>query len=178
MDNICLDCGLCCDGTMFSKVDVGEADSVESLAASGVHVLSVDGKSAFRQPCSAFGAGCCSIYENRPAICRGYRCALRTRYDAGETSFGEARSRIVSAIDLRDRIRPELERLAESPGPHCLGDLYKLLDAKFAAIESPLRERRQDAEFLLNVNSLKILLLRHFERRPPSSEEAPQSSTS
>jgi Fe-S-cluster containining protein len=163
---------------MFRRVTVGEGDDVESLAASGMRVMDVDGKPAFRQPCPAFATGCCSIYEHRPAICRGYRCALRKSYDAGETSFGDARSLIVHAIALRDRIRPELERLAESPGPHCLEDLYKLLDVRIGAANPPLRERRQDAEFLLNLGSLKILLSQHFELRTSDLEDASQSSTS
>src|SRR6516164_4862180 len=81
---LCLQCGLCCDGTVFhhGRLDDGEQDFVESLGLpvepkpGGGHALSL--------PCPAFLDGCCSRYtEPRPAICGDYRCGLLNEYVAG-----------------------------------------------------------------------------------------------
>jgi uncharacterized protein len=170
MQNICLGCGLCCDGTMYRNVSVEQIDNIDLLVASGVNLVEIAGETKFRQPCAAFGAGSCSIYDDRPATCRRYRCRLRRRYDAGEVSFHDARFLIDSVIDLRGRIRPTLERLSESPGPHALADLYELMQAKLDVVKALFSTSRDYADFTLNAGSLTILLSRHFEL-PRSSAE-------
>ena len=116
------------------------ADDREPLAASGIRLMKSEDRTTFRLPCPAVAGGCCSIYERRPAICREVSCLLRLRYDAGLVSFDEARARIASAKELRDQIRPELERFFGSPG-HAIAELFKLLNAEVDGHPSALRER-------------------------------------
>ena len=47
-------------------------------------------KPAFRQPCTMFRDGCCSIYERRPHVCRRYECALLKRTLGGEIALEQA----------------------------------------------------------------------------------------
>ena len=163
MENICLGCALCCDGTIFTDVTMHEGDSAEHLAASGVDLLNLAGRTTFRLPCAAMGDGCCSIHADRPLVCREYDCHLRRRHDAGEVSFDHARFLIASVMELRDRIRPELARFFDVPGPHVIADLYPMLKSGVVGTESSLRARDQHADVLVDVAALRFLLLRHFE---------------
>jgi Fe-S-cluster containining protein len=176
MDNICLDCALCCDGTLFTSVPVTDADDREPLAASGVRLMKIEDRTAFRLPCPAVAKGCCSIYERRPAICREVSCLLRLRYDAGIVSFDEARSRIASGKELRDKIRPELERFFGESG-HAVAELFKLMHAEFDGQGSPLREVPENAGLLLDVTALRLLIRRHFDpsRWNPDEASRPES---
>lgn len=175
-DNICLDCALCCDGTLFTSVPVADADDREPLAASGVFLMKIEDRTTFRLPCPATAGGCCSIYERRPAVCREVSCLLRLRYDAGLVSFAEARSRIAEGKEFRDRIRPRLEQFFGSPG-HAVAELFKLMHAEFDGQASPLRERTENAELLLDVTALRLLIRRHFDpsRWNPDEASRPES---
>jgi len=161
MDNICLDCALCCDGTLFTSVPVAATDDREPLAA--MRLMKVEDRTTFRLPCPAVANGCCSIYDRRPAICREVSCLLRLRYDAGLVSFDEARSHIAEGKELRDRIRPELERFFGSPGPHAVAELFKELNAEVDGRPSALRARPEHADLLLDVTTLRLLIRRHFD---------------
>jgi Fe-S-cluster containining protein len=172
MDNICIDCALCCDGTLFTSVPVDATDEFGPLAASGARLLKIEDRTTFRLPCPAVAGGCCSIYDRRPAICREVSCLLRLRYDAGLVSFDEARSRIASAKELRDRIRPELEGFFGSPGPHAVSELFNLMHAEIDGHASALRERPEHAELLLDVTALRLLIRRHFDPSRWTPEEA------
>jgi len=172
VENICLGCGLCCDGTLFSYVELCEADRAEEVARSGLTLHRVDGKLRFPQPCSASQEGCCTVYEKRPQACRDYRCTLRVEYDEGKVSVPSARAFIANAIELRDRIRPQLERLVGPPQPLSIHRLYRLADSKLALADAGIAERRAHAELLLDMGALDVLLARHFRGGALEAPEA------
>ena len=66
---LCLSCGLCCDGSLFQlvKLEPGEAQSGLRL---------VPAHDAFAQPCGCLTGTRCDIYDDRPAACRRFRCRL------------------------------------------------------------------------------------------------------
>jgi Fe-S-cluster containining protein len=171
MSNICLGCGLCCDGTIFATVSLYPADDVHALRAAGVALPVPGGAASFHQPCPALSAGCCGVYEQRPGSCRDYRCALRRRYDGNEISFGEARTVIDTAIALRDAVRPELERLTQSTAPSSLKHMYRLAQTLLEAPDDPVRSRREHGRLLLAMASLQRFLARHFQL--PDSKPEP-----
>lgn len=62
LDNICFDCGLCCNGTIFDKVRVEGGDDL---------IL----------PCiNLTNENKCSIYENRPERCKVFECKILWAY--------------------------------------------------------------------------------------------------
>src|SRR5262245_48914366 len=88
---LCLRCGLCCDGTLFMRADLepGEEEFAESL---GLAVQPGRGGEPgnFQLPCTAFIDGRCSVYERgRPARCGSYRCNLLRRYVDGTNALDE-----------------------------------------------------------------------------------------
>ena len=141
----------------------------EMLERAGL-VFSTQGeKTSFRQPCSAFGAGCCTVYGDRPSECRRYRCLLLRRHEAGEVAEGDARALIVRAIALRDRVRSGLTALVDTKESTALDGMYRLMMAKFEAEPDPMAARRNHDELLLDVVALRVILAREFEPRDSES---------
>jgi hypothetical protein len=86
LSSLCQSCGLCCDGSLFGRVDL-ETEEVEGARKRRLRV--VRGGTSFEQPCSAFAVaaarrpgdrGRCTIYEDRPLSCRRFVCRLYETY--------------------------------------------------------------------------------------------------
>lgn len=86
---LCRRCGLCCDGTLFTRTPL-LPDEVERLAA--LVPLPGDGARApgLGQPCAALEGSRCTIYAERPSSCRRYECLLRGAVVEGEVGLDEA----------------------------------------------------------------------------------------
>jgi len=169
VESICVGCGMCCDGTMYRNVEVGGDDRLERLETAGLLLSTRDDVTAFRQPCSVFGGGCCSVYADRPAVCRDYRCLLLRRYEAGEATYDDARALIGRTIALRDRVRAGLDQLVSPDAPEALQGLYRLMTAKLEGLPDPAAARRERSGLLLDVAALRVLLSREFEPRDSKS---------
>jgi Fe-S-cluster containining protein len=82
---LCQSCGLCCDGSLFGRVDL-ESEEVER--ARKLRLKVVPSGKTFEQPCSALVTSgsddrarrSCSIYDERPLSCRRFACRLYERH--------------------------------------------------------------------------------------------------
>jgi hypothetical protein len=156
---------------MYRTVDVGSDDRTELLQAAGL-VLSTRGDvTSFRQPCSAFGSGCCSVYPDRPSVCRSYRCLLLRRHEAGEVSRDDALALIARTTHLRDRVRSGLADDLGVEDRQSLDGLYRLMMAKFDAEPDPAATRREHSDLLMTVAALRVILAREFEPRDSKSHQ-------
>ena len=163
---------MCCDGTMYRTVDVGGDDRTDQLERAGLVFFTRDDVTSFRQPCTAFGGGCCYVYEIRPSACRWNRCLLLRRVEAGEVTEDDARALIAQTTTLRDRVRAGLTGLVAPSHREALEGLYRLATVKFDAAPDPAAARREHAELLLEVAALRVLLSREFEPRDSKSHQA------
>src|SRR5262245_34179947 len=103
---LCLQCGLCCDGTLFyqARLRVGEEDLVESL---GLEIEpKPDGGIGMPLPCPKLIDGACSLYTvGRPAVCGEYQCSLLIGYQAGTANLSE----VLPIVQLVRSVARELE---------------------------------------------------------------------
>jgi Fe-S-cluster containining protein len=105
LSSLCEYCGLCCDGTLFGRVDLG---AEEVAGARGRRLRIVPGGRSFEQPCSALdvagrhpgGRRSCTIYEERPLSCRRFVCRLYEKYRCEGGSIEEALSVVRRARSL------------------------------------------------------------------------------
>jgi uncharacterized protein len=173
VENICDGCGLCCDGTLYSRVDIRSGDSIAFLERAGLRVvIGTDPmQSTFRQPCAASAAGRCTIYADRPIACRAYRCHLRRDYDVGSVSVEEARARIATATALRDQLRVRLQPLVGNAEQIPWHLLSKLAVERLERSEGDSRPPEY-ARVLLDIGALSMFLTRHFRVSPaqPSAD--------
>ncbi len=93
--SLCLECGLCCDGTLFGYV-VKEGGGPRAAT-----LLPAKQPGCFSQPCNALGARGCSIYEDRPTACRTFNCTVLTAHELGDATLDEAREAIAELKSRR-----------------------------------------------------------------------------
>ena len=118
---LCLACGLCCDGNLFTQVPL-RADEVEPMRRRGLPLLERGQGVALRQRCGALDGCRCDIYEARPAACRSYRCMLLTALAEDEVSLGDAlaiveRAHALLAAAPGEAAAPVRQRLAGGATP-------------------------------------------------------------
>jgi Fe-S-cluster containining protein len=156
--DLCNSCGLCCNGVLFDHVPV-EDDESDRLRQLGfdLHKRN-DGRQQFAHPCPMFAGNCCSIYAERPAACRSFRCALLVKLEADQVSLAEAMDRVAEAKTLVERIRGSLESRAVGTAGRQWSALLDEWKARPAAERSP----GSDAQLVLDLTVLNRVLDRHF----------------
>jgi Fe-S-cluster containining protein len=72
--NICLSCGLCCDGVLigFVQLDKEELSVMRTLK----DIEAFENSGLFLQPCANQDADGCNIYAQRPRQCDLFKCKL------------------------------------------------------------------------------------------------------
>ncbi len=102
LSELCMNCGLCCDGTLFRQVKVTAAER-DALVTLGIGVGTMSGAPVMWLPCGKLNGKCCTMYESRPGGCRAFVCALGARLTRKEISLDDAKA----------HVREMLERIAE-----------------------------------------------------------------
>ena len=107
VSSVCVGCGLCCDGTLFSHITaLDDNDLGLPLRLLGVEVIVEADPPAFALPCPAVAEGRCTIYDlHRPRACREFTCDLADAVASGAVTTGAARRIIADTIALRDKVR-------------------------------------------------------------------------
>ncbi len=97
LSSLCLHCGMCCDGTLFTQVPLRPAEA-EALRQRGLSLtVKEDGAVVLPQRCAALEGLCCTAYAERPDACRRYRCQLFNALAEGEVSLEEAKGVVDAA---------------------------------------------------------------------------------
>jgi Fe-S-cluster containining protein len=87
LEALCQSCGLCCDGSLFSRVPLGVSEQVpEQLGV----VTNEKGGRHVPQRCAALEGSVCRVYAQRPLACRRYECLLFGALREGEVALPEA----------------------------------------------------------------------------------------
>lgn len=87
---LCAQCGMCCNGVLFHKVELRSGDDAPALRELGFRVRRKQRTEYFEQPCVAFRGTHCAIYAARPERCRKFQCRQLERVAAGKISEAEA----------------------------------------------------------------------------------------
>jgi uncharacterized protein len=97
---LCRDCGLCCDGSLFSHVGL-EPEEIERLRALGIPTQTRrSGTEVLPQKCSALAGRSCRIYSDRPASCAAYQCLLADSLVEGRITLEAAQAVVRKAQRL------------------------------------------------------------------------------
>jgi hypothetical protein len=168
--SICVGCGLCCDGTLHGRATVKPNDE-PTVRAVSLGIEEDGGKRFFRQPCPRFSCGSCSVYADRPNVCRGYRCALLEKVDAGDITAPDARATIERARQLVERVQTATP---EAITPEARATAMDRLKAQLGRLQGSDRDAAASA--LLDLAVLQHFLDRWFlkEKREDSRTGEPQ----
>ncbi|MBM4377870.1 MAG: YkgJ family cysteine cluster protein [Deltaproteobacteria bacterium] len=125
-EDLCLRCGLCCDGSLFSFLGI-KPDEVARVEPRGLKVHArPDGRLALdlSRGCPGLSGKCCTLYGDRPQACRDYKCLLFMALEEGEVGLSEARSVV-------DETHATLAALHASPSPPSRQDAQRILRRHF-----------------------------------------------
>jgi Fe-S-cluster containining protein len=121
IDQLCPNCGLCCNGGLFADVELRKGDDAQRLAELGMSLEKKGRHRAFTQPCACFDGRLCQIYNERPKRCRTFECGLLKRVQAGELgadavlkTIARAKRQVEKVCKLLRRADSDGERLALS----------------------------------------------------------------
>ena len=91
---LCIQCGFCCDGTLFSKAKMEEGDS-ESLK-SLTEIKPFTTKDFFELPCPYF-IDKCSVYDkSKPKVCGTFYCSQIKKFYTNGISYETVEQNIYS----------------------------------------------------------------------------------
>lgn len=173
-DNICVGCGLCCDGHLFDHA-IMQSGEEEHCTGLGMEVrFTPEGQPRFVLPCPRYGDGCCTVYDQRPRICGKFRCKLLKDHEAGRVTTQEAKAYIAQAhaLDWHGTLRPVLDGLTDVQQG---GAATRLAHALQNVANSPDAAdlRRRHGAVLVRAAALVKLLRSRFHAAPP--EGGPQA---
>lgn len=172
--NICVGCGICCDGHLFDYALIKPEE--QSLCAElDLEVrLQPESVDRFLHPCPRFADGCCTVYDRRPSTCRTFRCRLLQDHDAGRVTTQEAEAIIaqVHALDWHGTLRLVVEELVPGRSGGAANKLALALQA-VAASPDPAALRRRHGTALVRAAALILLLRNHFRSEEPGDTAGP-----
>ncbi|EDM25712.1 hypothetical protein LNTAR_13222 [Lentisphaera araneosa HTCC2155] len=164
---LCKDCGFCCDGTLFTRATSFKNEAL--LPKMGVEI--VDDSYWFKLPCQYFDK-CCTVYDhNRPAICGDFKCRLLSKFSNGKLEFDEIKKKIEQIKDQKIRLKKLIPNIKET---------QLLKEAYYAFLEKNKNElktkkfRIQHSQLLLEWASYENRLSQ-FHHKEKTARKAPKT---
>jgi len=141
---LCLECGLCCDGTLFRHVEISAAERDE-LVALGIGVGEKRKRGVMWLPCGKLEGRCCTIYGARPGGCQRFVCALGKRLVGNEITLDEARVQVQQMLSALSVLR---EAFAAPEGEPALRHARACIDSTTTRVTDAQLEAFQRVEGL------------------------------
>jgi hypothetical protein len=164
-EELCLACGLCCDGTLFDLVKLEPNDDVRKLKMLGLPVTLSRGKAAvarFPQPCAALCADrTCRVYPDRPTQCRVFECGVLKDAKAGRITFAAALRLVRQTRRRSEKVRRLLRELGDTDEHRALGERFHRTSER---LESGMPDDAAKAKFADLSLAVHHLKLRAFEK--------------
>ena len=160
---LCLACGLCCNGVLFRDVELQPADDRLRLAAAGLLLKTHRHKVTFPQPCQALCADLrCRIYADRPARCHDFECALFKAVASEAQTTSAALKIIRSARQRAEQVRKLLVRAGDTDDTRPISLRFKRVQRRCESGALGVEAVDAFGELTLAVHALKVILSTHF----------------
>ena len=161
-DQLCLHCGLCCNGVIFADVRLQPGDDPDRLRQLGLPLTRSRNRFQFTQPCSALAGCVCSVYPERPAYCRHFECALFKKVKAGTVTTARALRLIRKARARVEKMKCLLRDLGDLDENLALTIRYRRISNRLAASRLDRRNSLLYARLTQMYHQLNLLLARSF----------------
>ena len=165
-EQLCLACGLCCDGTLFDNVRLGPGDDAKGLKTLGLPVAVSRASTPvtfFRQPCAALCADrSCRLYADRPGQCRSFECGVFKDAQGGRVTFAAALRLVGQARRQADKIRGLLRGLGDHDEHRPLGERFRRTQRRMESGGVEASAADKFAELGLAVHAFNLMAHERF----------------
>lgn len=165
-EQLCLACGLCCDGTLFDGVKLEPDEDARQLKALGLPVTYSRARhpvARFAQPCAALCQDrSCQLYRNRPRQCRTFECQVFQEARAGRIDYAAALRLVEKTRRQADRVRRLLVRLGDTDEQRALGERFYRMQCRMEAAARDDAALALFATLSLAMHRLKLLTQAKF----------------
>ena len=162
IDQLCPNCGMCCDSTLFADVELRAGDDPKQLKKLGLKIEKKTAtKLAFAQPCACFDGKFCQIYGDRPKRCRLFECGLLKRVKAGEMTAVAALKKIRNTKKQAEAVRELLRQCGQRDETMALTHRYSEVMSAPMDMSVP-EEAERRGELMLAVSELMSVLQKEF----------------
>ena len=164
--NLCLECGLCCNGVIFADVELQPIEF--NCLKFKVQIPATRRKNGqpavakLPQPCAAFDGCRCRIYAERPTYCRQFECLLLKNVQAGRLERAAASQIIWTARERAEKVRALLRELGDTDEQSALSLRFQRAAKRYE--KAPLADGKADtyADLTLAVHDLNMLIREAF----------------
>jgi len=161
--DLCLECGLCCNGVIFADVELRSSEvqnlrsKMQNLASGGKNK-----KVKLPQPCAAFDGCRCRIYAERPMYCHQFECLLLKNVQSGRIGRTEASRIVRTAKERAEKVRALLRELGDTDEGTALSLRFQRAAKRYE--KAPLTELKAEvyADLTLAVHDLNMLVREAF----------------
>ena len=178
-EDICLSCGLCCNGVIFRDVKLQDGDDAARLELLGMKLAAPvkgDGPGqsssvrtragfqfqSFSQPCVALEGCRCRIYPERPKHCREFECRLLQSLRSGSILKPEALSLIQTARQRANDVWRLLRQLGDQDEHLALAMRFRRTARRLEAADCGAETASLYGQLTLAVHELNLLLSQSF----------------
>jgi Fe-S-cluster containining protein len=162
VDQLCPNCGLCCNGVLFADVELRKGDDPGRLAELGLALGMKGSKLAFAQPCTCFDGKLCGIYADRPKRCRTFECGLLKRVQTNELDAEAALKTIAKTKRQAEKVRGLLRQLGQNDERLAMTKRYTEAMSAPMDLSDHETDSEQRGELMLAVDDLMQQLQRDF----------------
>jgi len=106
-ENICLACGLCCDGTLIGFVQLEREELPRLKKLMEIEEIQDDG--VILHPCNSFCERC-TIYDERPKQCISFNCQLLKAVEQKEVPFKTATDIIAKVKEMKTSVQTKIKQ--------------------------------------------------------------------
>jgi Fe-S-cluster containining protein len=171
-EDLCLSCGLCCDGALFDFVKLEPADDALRLQQLGLGVKVSRGRipvTRFPQPCAALCQDrTCRIYLERPRQCQEFECGVLKDAKAGQVTYAAALREVKKARRRADKVRRLLRELGDNDEHRALGERFHRTSERLEAggIAEAVKVKYADLTQAVHYLKLQVAAKFYLRSRP------------
>ena len=162
IEQLCPNCGLCCNGVLFADVELQPGDNAGRLIDLGMSLKKKGMTRAFAQPCHCFDGKLCPIYADRPKRCATFDCGLLKRVQSGAMPAPDALKRIADSKKLVEKVRRLLHLLGDKDEQLALTKRYGKVMSQPIDLSTDEDTGESRGKLMLAVNDLMHVLQREF----------------
>ena len=166
---LCTECGLCCTDVFHIVAYLEADDDIALLKKAGFSIIfdAVEKKYKFYFPCPAHN-GVCSIYSDRPSVCRWHKCDLLRGLNDGTVKIEDALRAVHEIKALIEEILPELKTCVENNASNSPAVLMGEISKKLQNDQSKEKFKKDNAALLLKYGIFNFLKRKYFYKEDSS----------